>query len=59
MFSSWMIPLLITLIAFLTAYELPYGGDTYKLLDRIVYMICAFGLSVVAWALWLVSVFAL
>jgi hypothetical protein len=56
MFSSWMIPLLITLLAFLTAYELPYGGDTYRLLDRIVYMICAGALSVLSWLAWIIWV---
>jgi hypothetical protein len=56
MFSSWMIPLLITLLAFLTAYELPCGGDTYRLLDRIVYMICAGALSVLSWLAWIVWV---
>ena len=56
MFSSWIIPTLITLLAFLTAYALPCGGDTYRLLDRIVYMICAFGLSAVSWLAWIVWV---
>jgi hypothetical protein len=56
MFSSWLIPLLITLLAFLVAYELPCGGDTYRLLDRIVYMICAGFVSALSWLVWLVWV---
>jgi hypothetical protein len=59
MFESWVIPLLTTLLLFATAFLIPCHGDTFKSLDRIIFVLIAFSLSVVAWALWLVSGFAL
>jgi hypothetical protein len=59
MFESWVIPLLTTLLLFGTAFLIPCHGDTFKSLDRIIFVLIAFSLSVVAWALWLVSGFAL
>jgi hypothetical protein len=59
MFDSWIIPLLTTLLLFSMAVFWPCHGDTFKKLDRIIFVLIAFSLSVVAWALWLVSGFAL